>query len=203
MSDLFALFLRSMFVENMPLSFFLGLCTFLALSRRVETALGLGVAVTFVMGLTVPLNRLVYDLLLAPGAWGWAGYPAIDLSYLALLAFIGVIAATVQLLEILLQRFVPTIHAAFGSFLPLLTVQCAILAGSLFMVERRYDLAESTVFGLGAGAGFALAVVLLAAIRTRLAYADLPAGLRGLGVAFLLTGMLALGFSAFAQMGAS
>jgi Na+-transporting NADH:ubiquinone oxidoreductase subunit E len=200
MTDLGALFLRAMFVENMPLTFFLGLCTFLALSRRVDAALGLGVAMTLVMGLTVPLNRVVYDLLLAPGAWGWAGYPELDLSYLSLLAFIGVIAATVQLLEILLQRFVPTIHAAFGAFLPLLTVQCAILGGSLFMVERRYDLAESAVFGLGSGAGFALAVIMLAAIRGRLAYADLPAGLRGLGAAFLLTGMLSLGFSAFAQM---
>ncbi|MDF1855942.1 NADH:ubiquinone reductase (Na(+)-transporting) subunit E [Pseudooceanicola sp.] len=200
MTELGSLFLRAMFVENMPLTFFLGLCTFLALSRRVEAALGLGVTMMFVLGLTVPLNRLVYDLFLAPGAWGWAGHPEIDLSYLALLAFIGVIAATVQLLEILLQRFVPAIHAAFGSFLPLLTVQCAILAGSLFMVERRYDLAESAVFGFGSGAGFALAVIMLAAIRKRLAYADLPAGLRGLGVAFLLTGMLSLGFSAFAQM---
>lgn len=200
MSDLAGLFLRAAFVENMPLSLFLGLCTFLALSRRTETAIGLGVAMIAVMGVTVPLNRLIYNALLAPGAWGWAGMPEMDLSYLSLIAFIGVIAATVQLLEMLLDRFFPAIHASFGVFLPLLTVQCAILAGSLFMVERHYTLAQSLVFGLGGGAGFAMAVIMLAAVRSRLAYADLPAGLRGLGIAFVLTGMMSLGFSSFAQM---
>lgn len=200
MNDLAGLFLRATFVENMPLTLFLGLCTFLALSRRTETAIGLGVAMIGVMGVTVPLNQIVHSALLAPGAWAWAGLPDLDLSYLSLVAFIGVIAATVQLLEMLLERFFPAIHAAFGVFLPLLTVQCAILAGSLFMVERSYTLTQSAVFGLGSGTGFALAVIMLAAVRHRLAYADLPAGLRGLGITFVLTGMMSLGFSAFAQM---
>ncbi|EKF41945.1 NADH:ubiquinone oxidoreductase subunit E [Nitratireductor indicus C115] len=200
MNDLAGLFLRAAFVENMPLSLFLGLCTFLALSRRTETAIGLGVAMIAVMGVTVPLNQLIYNALLMPGAWSWAGMPEVDLSYLSLIAFIGVIAATVQLLEMLLDRFFPAIHASFGVFLPLLTVQCAILAGSLFMVERHYTLAQSFVFGLGGGTGFAVAVIMLAAVRSRLAYADLPAGLRGLGIAFVLTGMMSLGFSSFAQM---
>lgn len=200
MSDLAALFLRAAFVENMPLTFFLGLCTFIALSRRPGAAIGLGLAVIAVMGVTVPLNHLIYHGLLAPGAWAWAGMGGIDLSYLALIAFIGVIAATVQLVEMVLDRFFPAIHAGFGVFLPLLAVHCAILAGSLFMVERDYTLAQSTVFALGAGTGFAVAVVMLGAIRARLAYADLPEGLRGLGIAFMLTGMMSLGFSAFAQM---
>lgn len=194
------LFLQAMFVENMPLTLFLGLCTFLALSRRLETAVGLGIAVTFVLGVTVPLNQLIYNALLAPGAWDWAGMPDLDLSYLSLLAFIGVIAATVQLLEMVLERFLPAVHAAFGVFLPLLTVQCAILAGSLFMVERSFTFTDSIAYGLGSGAGFALAVILLSAIRTRMAYADLPAGLRGLGSAFVIAGMMSLGFASFAQM---
>lgn len=203
MSDAWSLFLLAAFVDNMPLTLFLGLCTFLALSRRSESAIGLGIAMTGVLGLTVPLNHLIYQGLLAPGAWAWAGMPELDLSYLALIAFIGVIAATVQLLEMLLDRFFPAIHAAFGVFLPLLTVQCAILAGSLFMVERSYTLAQSAVFGLGSGFGFAVAVVMLSAIRARLAYADLPEGLRGLGIAFVLAGLMSLGFASFAQMAAT
>jgi Na+-transporting NADH:ubiquinone oxidoreductase subunit E len=202
MSDLWSLFLQASFVSNMPLSLFLGLCTFIALSRRTEAALGLGVAMIGVLGVTVPLNQLIYDGLLAPGAWAWAGLPDLDLSYLSLIAFIGVIAATVQLLEMVLDRFFPAIYAAFGVFLPLLTVQCAILAGSLFMVERRYTLPESVVFGLGSGVGFAVAVVMLSAIRTRLAYADLPDGLRGLGITFVLAGLMSLGFASFALMAA-
>jgi Na+-transporting NADH:ubiquinone oxidoreductase subunit E len=186
----------------MPLTLFLGLCTFLALSRRPGTAVGLGIAVTFVLALTVPLNQLIYTAILAPGALAWAGYPGLDLSYLRLIAFIGVIAASVQLIEMALDRFFPAIYAAFGVFLPLLTVQCAILAGSLFMVERQMALGESFAYGLGSGAGFALAVVMLSAIRARLAYADLPDGLRGLGIAFVLAGMMSLGFSSFAQMAA-
>ncbi|MDO5631771.1 MAG: NADH:ubiquinone reductase (Na(+)-transporting) subunit E [Paracoccus sp. (in: a-proteobacteria)] len=200
MSDLFALFLRAALVDNMPLTLFLGLCTFIALSRRPESAVGLGLAVMFVLAVTVPLNHLIYTAVLAPGAWGWAGMPDLDLSYLALIAFIGTVAACVQLLEMVLDRWFPAIHASFGVFLPLLAVQCAILAGSLFMVERRYSLAESAVFGLGSGAGFALAVIMLAAIRSRLAYADLPGGLRGLGIAFFITGLMSLGFSSFAQV---
>jgi Na+-transporting NADH:ubiquinone oxidoreductase subunit E len=203
MSDAWSLFLAAAFVDNMPLTLFLGLCTFLALSKRPESAIGLGVAMVGVLGVTVPLNHLIYRGLLAPGALTWAGLPELDLSYLSLIAFIGVIAATVQLLELLLDRFFPPIHAAFGVFLPLLTVQCAILAGSLFMVERDYTLAQSAVFGLGSGTGFAVAVVMLGAIRARLAYADLPAGLRGLGIAFILAGLMSLGFAYFAQMSAS
>ncbi len=197
-----ALFLRAMFVENMPLTYFLGLCTFLALSRRTDTAFGLGVAVFLVMGVTVPLNQMIYTAVLAPGAWRWAGMPDVDLSYLSLLTFIGVVAGSVQLLEMVLERYLPHVQASFGAFLPLLAIHCSILGGSLLMVERRYDLAEATAYGFGSGAGFALAVIMLGAVRARLAYADLPAGLRGLGVAFLITGMMSLGFSAFAQMAA-
>jgi Na+-transporting NADH:ubiquinone oxidoreductase subunit E len=202
MSDLPSLFLRAAVADNMPLTFFLGLCTFIALSRRTGSAVGLGIAMIGVMGVTVPLNNLVYHAFLAPGAWDWAGLTETDLSYLALIAFVGVIAATVQLLEMVLDRFFPAIQASFGVFLPLLTVQCAVLAGSLFMVERDYNFAQSAVFGLGAGTGFAVAVIMLGAIRARLAYADLPEGLRGLGITFILAGMMSLGFSAFAQMAA-
>jgi Na+-transporting NADH:ubiquinone oxidoreductase subunit E len=200
MVDLGALFLRAAFVENMPLTFFLGLCTFLALSRRSDTAFGLGIAVTLVMGVTVPVNQIIYNGVLAPGALAGIGLPDVDLSYLALVTFIGVVAASVQLLEMVLERYFPQLHASFGSFLPLLAIHCAIIGGSLFMVQRRYDVAEAAVYGLGSGAGFAVAVVMLGALRARLAYADLPAGLRGLGIAFLLAGMMSLGFSSFAQM---
>jgi Na+-transporting NADH:ubiquinone oxidoreductase subunit E len=203
MTGLWELFLTAAFVDNMPLTLFLGLCTFLALSKRPEAAFGLGVTMTGVLGVTVPLNHLIYRELLAPGAWAWAGMPDLDLSYLSLIAFIGVIAAAVQLLEMVLDRFFPVIHGAFGVFLPLLTVQCAILAGSLFMVERSYSLAESAVFGFGSGLGFAVAVTMLGAIRNRLAYADLPDGLRGLGIAFVLAGLMSLGFASFAQMAAA
>lgn len=200
MSGAFDLFLAAAFVENMPLTLFLGLCTFLALSKRPQSALGLGVAMTGVLGVTVPLNHLIYHGLLAPGAMAWAGFPDLDLSYLSLIAFIGVIAATVQFLEMVLDRYFPSVHTAFGVFLPLLTVQCAILAGSLFMVERSYSFEDSIVYALGSGVGFTVAVVMLSAVRTRLAYADLPAGLRGLGIAFILAGLMSLGFASFAQM---
>lgn len=200
MSDLWSLFIRSAFIENMPLTLFLGLCTFLALSRRPGTAVGLGIAVIAVMGVTVPLNHLLYTYLLAPGAWTWAGFPDLDLSYLRLLTFIGVVSAAVQLVEMVLDRSFPALFATFGVFLSLLAVHCAILGGSLFMADRSYDLAESAVFGIGAGTGFAVAVIMLSAIRRRLAYADLPAGLQGLGVAFILTGMMSLGFATFAQV---
>jgi len=200
MNELWSLFLRSAFVDNMPLTLFLGLCTFIALSKQASSAIGLGVAMIGVLTVTTPLNHLIYTLLLAPGAWSWAGLPDLDLSYLRLIVFIGVIAASVQLLEMVMDRFFPAVYASFGVFLPLLTVQCAILAASLFMVDRNYNLAESAVFGLGAGTGFAIAVVMLGAIRARLAYADLPDGLRGLGITFVLAGMMSLGFSTFAQM---
>ena len=200
MAQFATVFLEAAFVDNMPLTLFLGLCTFLALSRRPGTATGLGVAMVAVMGITVPLNHRIYHAVLAPGAWSWMGMPELDLSYLSLIAFIGVIAATVQMIEMVLDRFAPRIHASFGVFLPLLTVQCAILAGSLFMVERRLTFPDSLAYGLGSGTGFAIAVIMLGAIRARLVYADLPAGLRGLGIAFLLAGTMSLGFASFAQM---
>jgi len=189
--------LKSVFQENLALTFFLGICTFLAVSKRVETAVGLGVAMIVVQSLTVPLNYLIFQGLLVEGAWAWVGLPEVDLTYLKLISFIGVIAATVQILEMTLERYAPTLHQSLGVFLPLITVNCAILGGSLFMVERRYDLPESVVYGVGSGVGWALAIVAFAAIRERLRYADVPEGLRGLGLAFIVTGLMSMGFSAF------
>ncbi|WP_372841095.1 NADH:ubiquinone reductase (Na(+)-transporting) subunit E [Phaeovulum sp.] len=196
------LFLRAVFQENLALSFFLGICTFLAVSKRVDTALGLGVAMVMVQGITVPLNHIIFYGLLIEGAWAWAGLPEIDLSYLKLICFIGVIAATVQILEMTLDRYAPRLHRSLGIFLPLITVNCAVLGGSLFMVDRHYSLPESIVYGLGSGFGWALAIVAFAAIRERLRYADIPNGLRGLGVAFIVTGLMSMGFSALAGVGA-
>ena len=189
--------LKSVFQENLALTFFLGICTFLAVSKRVETAVGLGVAMIVVQSLTVPINYLIFQGLLVEGAWAWVGLPEVDLTYLKLISFIGVIAATVQILEMTLERYAPTLHQSLGVFLPLITVNCAILGGSLFMVERRYDLPESVVYGVGSGVGWALAIVAFAAIRERLRYADMPEGLRGLGLAFIVTGLMSMGFSAF------
>ncbi|WP_370253983.1 NADH:ubiquinone reductase (Na(+)-transporting) subunit E [Nioella sp.] len=194
MSDLF---LRAVFADNLILSFFLGVCTFLAVSKRVETALGLGVAIIAILTITVPVNQLILTRLLAPEAWGWLGAGDIDLTFLRLIAFIGVIAAMVQVLEMALDRYAPGLYAALGIYLPLITVNCAILGGSLFMAERDYTLAEATVFGFGSGLGWALAIVALAAIRERLAYADIPAGLRGLGITFVVTGLMSMAFTAF------
>lgn len=191
------LLLRTVFAENILLALFLGMCTFLAVSNRLDTALGLGLAVVVVQGLTVPLNHLIYAYLLREGAWGWAGLPDVDLGYLKLIAFIGVIAAMVQILEMVLDRHVPWLYRRLGIFLPLVTVNCAILGASLFMVERRYSLGESVVYGLGSGIGWALAIVTMAAIRERLKYADVPNGLRGLGIAFVVTGLMSLAFTAF------
>jgi len=191
------LLLRTVFAENILLALFLGMCTFLAVSNRLDTALGLGLAVVVVQGLTVPLNHLIYAYLLREGAWGWAGLPDVDLGYLRLIAFIGVIAAMVQILEMVLDRHVPWLYRRLGIFLPLVTVNCAILGASLFMVERRYSLGESVVYGLGSGIGWALAIVTMAAIRERLKYADVPNGLRGLGIAFVVTGLMSLAFTAF------
>ena len=190
------IFLRAIFADNMILSLFLGMCTFLAVSKSVETALGLGLAVIVVMVVTVPVNHLILNHLLAEGAWDWIGVSA-DLTYLRLIAFIGVIAAMVQILEMALDRYAPGLYRALGVFLPLITVNCAILGGSLFMAERNYDLGESAVFAAGAGIGWALAIAALAAIRERLAYADVPAGLRGLGITFIVTGLMSMGFTAF------
>ncbi|MEO0382074.1 MAG: NADH:ubiquinone reductase (Na(+)-transporting) subunit E [Pseudomonadota bacterium] len=195
MSDLL---LAAIFQENLALSFFLGVCTFLAVSERFETAVGLGIAVVAVQTLTVPLNNLIFNGLLVEGAWGFLGLPQMDLTYLKLIAFIGVIAAFVQVLEMTLDRYVPVLYNALGVFLPLITVNCAILGGSLFMVERQYDFDESVVYGFGSGFGWALAIIAFAAIRERLKYANIPAGLQGLGIAFIVTGLMSLGFSAFA-----
>lgn len=196
--DLVNLFVRAALVENLALSYFLGMCTFLAVSQRVSTALGLGVALTVVQAITVPVNHLVVAHLLRPGALAWAGLPAMDLSYLGLIASIGVIAAIVQVLEMVLRRFHRGLYDALGIFLPLITVNCAILGASLFMVERGYDLAQSTVYGLGSGVGWAAAVVLLAGLRERMRTCDVPEGLRGLGITFVVVGLLSLAFLGFA-----
>ncbi len=198
MSDLLTLFLRAAFVENLALSFFLGMCMFLAVSRRVETALGFGAAVFAVQTLTVPLNHLIRVHLLQPGAWAWAGLPHVDLGFLALISFIGVIAAIVQILEMVLDRWFPGLFHTLGVYLPLVTVNCAILGGSLFMAERQYGFAESVAYGSGSGFGWALAICLLAGIREKLAYADVPVALQGLGTSFLVVGLMSLAFMAFA-----
>ncbi len=195
------LLMTAIFQENLALTFFLGVCTFLAVSERLETAFGLGLAIIVVQTVTVPVNNLIYNGFLLEGAWAWLGLPDVDLTFLKLIAFIGVIAAMVQILEMTLDRFVPVLYRALGIFLPLITVNCAVLGGSLFMVERQYDFIESVVFGFGSGVGWALAIITFAAIRERLKYSDMPAGLQGLGSAFLVTGLMSLGFSAFAGMG--
>jgi Na+-transporting NADH:ubiquinone oxidoreductase subunit E len=191
------LFVQSVFQENLALTFFLGICTFLAVSKRVETAFGLGLAMIVVQSVTVPVNYLIFQGLLIEGAWAWIGLPEVDLGFLKLLSFIGVIAAIVQILEMTLDHYAPALHRNLGVFLPLITVNCAILGGSLFMVERRYNLPESMVYGVGSGVGWALAIVAFAAIRERLRYADVPEGLQGLGLAFIVTGLMSMGFSAF------
>lgn len=196
------LLLAAIFSDNLALSYFLGICTFLAVSERVDTALGLGAAVIVVQTITVPVNAVILQSVLVDGAWRWAGLPEIDLSFLKLVAFIGVIAAMVQILEMVLDRYVPLLYRALGIFLPLITVNCAILGGSLFMAERQYTTGEALTYGFGSGVGWALAIVLFAAIRERLRYSDMPAGLRGLGAAFVVTGLMSLGFSAFAGLGA-
>ncbi len=191
---------KAIFIENMALAFFLGMCSFVAVSRKVETAIGLGSAVIFVLTVTVPINNLVYTYLLKPGALAWLS-PSLaeqDLTFLGFLTYIGTIAAIVQNVEMVLDRFFPALYNALGVFLPLIAVNCAILGASLFMVERNYNLAESLVFGFGSGTGWALAIIALAGIRERLRYNHIPAGLRGLGITFLLTGLMAMGFMAFA-----
>ena len=195
-----SLAVKAIFVENMALAFFLGMCSFLAVSKKVDTALGLGAAVTFVLTVTTPLNNLIYNYLLKEGALTWINpaWSGIDLSFLRFLAFIGSIAALVQIVEMILDRYVPKLYSALGVFLPLIAVNCAILGGSLFMVERDYTLGESTVFGFGSGFGFWLAIVALAAIREKMRYSNVPPALRGLGITFLVTGLMAIGFMAFA-----
>ena len=192
------LFVQAAFVENLALSFFLGMCMFLAVSNRVSTALGFGAAVLLVQTLTVPLNQLIHSHVLREGAWAWAGLPELDLSFLGLITYIGVIAAFVQILEMTIDRHFPGLFRALGIYLPLLTVNCAILGGSLFMVERDYTLAEATVYGAGSGFGWAVAICMLAGVREKLEYADAPEGLRGLGLTFVVVGLISLGFMGFA-----
>ena len=191
------LFLRAAFIENMALAFFLGMCSFLAVSKKVETAVGLGLAVMFVLVITTPINQLIYDFLLKDGALAWAGYPDADLSFLGLIAYISVIAAMVQIVEMAIDKFSPSLYASLGVFLPLIAVNCAILGSSLFMVQREYTFTESIPFALGSGFGFFIAMVALAAIRERLKYSQVPGPLRGLGITFITTGLMALGFQIF------
>ena len=197
MEHYLSLFVRSIFIENMALAFFLGMCTFIAISKKVEAAIGLGIAVIVVLAITVPLNYLVYSNLLADGALAWAGYPEVDLSFLGLITFIGIIAAAVQIMEMVLDKYMPALYNALGGFLQLITVNCAIMGAVLFMVERDYDMAESTVFAVGSGVGWALAITALAGIREKLKYSDIPHGLQGLGITFITVGLMSLGFMSF------
>jgi Na+-transporting NADH:ubiquinone oxidoreductase subunit E len=200
MSHYLDIVIRSIFLENLPLSFFLGMCTFIAISKQVKSAIGLGAAVLFIQVITVPINNLIYTYLLKPGALAWAGQPDLDLSFLGLLTYIAIIAAVVQILEMVIDRYLPALYNTLGIFLPLLTVNCAIFAGTLFMVERDYTFGESVAYGFGSGAGFFLAVVVLGGIRERLEYADPPAGLRGLGLTFITVGLIAMAFMGLAGL---
>ena len=197
MEHYISLFVRSVFIENMALSAFLGMCTFLAVSKKVQTAIGLGIAVVVVQAITVPVNNLLSTYLLKDGALAWAGMPDTDLSFLGLIVYIGVIAAIVQILEMILDKFFPVLYQALGIFLPLITVNCAILGGSLFMIQREYTFTESIVYGIGSGFGWALAIVALAGIREKMKYSDVPDGLRGLGITFITVGLMALAFMSF------
>jgi len=202
MDDLLSIFLKSVFVENMALAFFLGMCTFLAVSKTVKTAVGLGIAVVVIMTITIPANNLIYQHLLKKGALTWVNpsWTDIDLEFLSLISFIGVIAAMVQILEMTLDRYFPPLYNALGIFLPLITVNCAILGGSLFMQQRDYNFPQSCVYGFGAGLGWALAIAALAGIREKLKYSDVPDGLKGLGITFMTVGLMALAFMSFGGM---
>ncbi len=193
MEHLISLFVKAVFVENMALAFFLGMCTFLAVSKQVKTALGLGVAVIVVLAVTTPINNLIYQHILKDGAL----MRGVDLSFLGLITYIGVIAALVQILEMFLDKYVPSLYNALGVFLPLITVNCAIMGAALFMVQRDYNFSESVVYGIGAGTGWALAIAALAGIREKLKYSDVPPGLRGLGITFITVGLMSLGFMSF------
>jgi len=198
MDALLGMFVRSIFVENLALAFFLGMCTFLAVSKQIKTAIGLGAAVILVEGITVPVNNLIYNYLLKEGALAWAGLGHLDFSYLGLISYIGVIAAMVQILEMILKRFFAALHNALGIFLPLLTVNCAILGASLFMVQRDYNFVESAAYGFGVGVGWALALVALAGLREKMKYSEIPAGLQGLGITFITAGLMSMAFMAMA-----
>lgn len=197
MDDLFTLFIQVVFVENLALSFFLGMCTFLAVSKKVETAIGLGAAVIVVQALTVPINNMIFQYLLKPDALEWAGITGVNLEFLGLISYIGVIAALVQILEMTLDKFFPALYHALGIFLPLITVNCAILGGTLFVVRRDYDFVQSVVYGVGSGLGWALAIVLLAGLREKLKYSDVPDGLQGLGITFITVGLMSMAFMLF------
>jgi len=199
MEHLLNLAVRSVFLENMALAYFLGMCSFLACSRKVETAIGLGIAVVFVQALTVPLNNLMLRYLLAEGALAWVhpSLAVVDLSFLSFIIFIGTIAAATQVVEMAVDRYAPALYTSLGVFLPLIAVNCVIMGGSLFMQERNYGIGESIVFGFGSGAGFAIAIIALAAIRERLSYSNVPDGLRGLGITFITAGLMSLAFMMF------
>lgn len=192
-----SLFVKAVFVENMALAFFLGMCTYLAVSKEVTTAFGLGIAVIVVQTITVPVNNLIFNGVLADGALAWAGLPGVDLTFLGLITYIGVIAAMVQILEMALDKYVPSLYNALGVFLPLITVNCAILGGSLLMVERDFNFPESVVFGAGSGVGWALAIVALAGLREKMKYSNVPPALRGLGITFMTVGLMAMAFMLF------
>lgn len=194
MNAFFEVFLRAVFLENLALAFFLGMCTFLAVSKQVKTTLMLGIAVIVVETISVPLNNLIFNLLLRQGALDWAGLGQMDFSFLGLLSQIAVIAAMIQILEIVLQRFLPALYQSLGIYLPLLTVNCAILGASLFMVQRDYTFVESVAYGSGAGVGWALAIAALAGLREKMKFSDIPEGLEGLGISFITTGLISLAF---------
>jgi len=197
MENLIGLFVNSVFVGNILLAYFLGMCSYLSVSKNLQTSFGLGLAVTFVLAITTPANWLVYRFLLAPGALAWAGLPQIDLSYLKLVLFIAVIAGMVQVVEMVIDRYSQGLYNALGVFLPLITVNCAILGASLFMVERQYTFAESAVYGIGSGIGWLLAIVSMATIMQKLRYANVPKGLEGFGIRMIVTGLMAMAFMLF------
>jgi Na+-transporting NADH:ubiquinone oxidoreductase subunit E len=197
MENLISIFLNSVFVGNILLAYFLGMCSFVAVSKTLNTSVGLGLAVVFVLTITTPANWLVYRYLLAPGALAWAGLPDVDLSFLKFITFIAVIAAMVQVVEMVIDRYSPTLYTALGVFLPLIAVNCAILGTALFMVERHYTFAEALVFGIGSGVGWLMAIVSMSAIRQKLRYADVPKGLEGFGITMITTGLMAMGFMLF------
>jgi len=197
MENLVSIFLNSVFIGNILLAYFLGMCSFVAVSRNMETSIGLGFAVVFVLSITAPVNWLVFHYLLAPGALAWAGLPDVDLSFLKFITFIAVIEAMVQGVDMVMDRYSPGLYNALGVFLPLITVNCAILGTSLFMIERDYTFLESVVFGVGSGTGWLMAIASMAAIRTKLRYADIPKGLEGFGIAMIVTGLMAMGFMLF------
>lgn len=197
MEHLAGLLVRSIFIENMALAFFLGMCSFMAMSKKINAAIGLGIAVIVVQVLTVPANNLILTYLLKEDALAWAGVTGVDLTFLSFISFIGVIAAIVQIMEIVMDKYMPALYNALGVFLPLITVNCVIMAGSLFMIERDYNFTESVIYGFGSGAGWAIAIVVLASIKEKMKYSDVPEGLRGLGITFITVGLMSLGFMSF------